>query len=113
MGKMRFVPVLALLAAAAACGRERDTRTGGAALFGATCARCHAADGRGDPTAKATLGVPDMTDPAWQARLTDEDIRRTVREGSRSKKMPPFGALYSAAQLEALVAHVRGLARAR
>lgn len=101
---------IALCAAACQSGtRQLD----GAKLFGETCAKCHGVDGHGDPTAKAQLGVPDMTDAAWQAKLADDDIRRTVREGSKSKKMPPFGGFYDGAQLDALVAHVRAFGPGR
>ena len=87
---------------------EHGAGTGvGKTLFDQTCARCHAADGKGDPTAKAQLGVPDMSDPAWQGVHPDDVIKRTVREGSKSKKMPPFGTIYSDAQLDAIIAYVR------
>ena len=79
----------------------------GKTLFEQTCARCHAVNGKGDPAAKAQLGVPDMTDPAWQAAHPDDLIKRTVKEGSKSKKMPPFGTIYSDPQLDAIIAHVR------
>lgn len=98
--------LLAALVAVFGCkapGGELD----GARLFAQTCARCHGPDGHGDPVARAQLGVPDMTDAAWQARLADGDIRRTVVQGSKSKKMPPFDGFYDAAQLDALIAHVR------
>ena len=52
-----------------------------------------------------------MTDPAWQAAHTDDDIRRTVHEGSRSKKMPPFGDVYPPVQLDAIIVRVRSFAR--
>jgi hypothetical protein len=52
-----------------------------------------------------------MTDRSWQAARSDDDIRRTVREGSRSKKMPPLGAMYTPAQLDAIIAHVRSFRR--
>ena len=109
MKRLRSIAVLLTLAGCKGPTQSAD----GAKLFNETCARCHAPDGHGDPTAKRTLGVPDMHDPVWQARLTDDDIRRTVREGSTSKKMPPFGTFYSKVQLDALVAHVRGFRRAR
>jgi mono/diheme cytochrome c family protein len=76
-------------------------------LFTDTCARCHGPDGRGEAAARVQLGVPDMTDPRWQAAHTDGDIRRTVVEGSKSKKMPPFGSFYNDAQLGLLVEQVR------
>lgn len=103
--------VLTALACLAACRGSAGRSTDGRELFEQVCARCHGTDGRGDPVQRINLGVPDMTDPAWQAARTDEDIMRTVREGSKSHKMPGFGDFYQPAQLEALARHVRGLAR--
>jgi cytochrome c oxidase cbb3-type subunit 3 len=97
-----------ILAALASCGDPAPRSSDGKVLFDAICARCHAVDGRGDPVEKARLGVPDMTDPRWQAARTDADIRRTIVEGSKSKKMPAFGhTAFNEAQLAALVAYVR------
>jgi len=107
---MRFCLVLLVLVAISACSRPTEGLTDGTALFEQTCARCHGHDGRGDPTAKAQLGVPDMTDPAWQRAHTDEIIKLTVHEGSKSKKMPPFGEVYSNEQLDAIIRHVRSFA---
>jgi hypothetical protein len=52
-----------------------------------------------------------MTDPVWNAARDDGFIKRTVREGSRSKKMPPFGDMYSDAQLDAIIGHLRSFMR--
>jgi len=98
-----------LLACVAACSRPAGDLTDGKALFNQTCARCHGPDGRGDPVAKAQLGVPDMRDAVWQKAHPDELIKRTVHEGSKSKKMPPFGDLYTDAQLDVIIAYVRSL----
>jgi mono/diheme cytochrome c family protein len=108
---MKGLVLTAALLAAVACG-GRSRGTDGAALYGQTCARCHGVDGTGDELARKQLGVPDMTDPLWQKRLTDGDIRRTIQEGSRSKKMPPLGGMYDDAQLGTLVEHVRSMRRA-
>lgn len=103
---------LALAVLAFGCADPRLSSTDGKALFEAVCARCHGADGTGDPVEKARLGVPDMTDPRWQASHTDEDIHRTMIEGSKSKKMPAFGkTAFRPEQLDALIRHVRGFRR--
>ena len=101
---MRFL-VLALFLAA--CKQPIPDTTDGKQLFEYTCARCHGNDGHGDPVLKPQLGVPDMTEAAWQARLTDDDIARTVHHGSRSGKMPALGNMYSDEQLAAIIKYVR------
>ena len=103
----------ALSLALAALGCEGAPKTlDGRVLFQAICARCHAPDGSGDPIERARLGVPDMTDPRWQDAHSDADIRRTVVEGSKSKKMPAFGrTAFDEAQLDALARYVRTLRR--
>lgn len=107
----RLILVLATLATAACSRPDTDTEDG-RILFQATCASCHGQDGRGDPIQKARLGVPDMTDPSWQARLSDDGIVMVVRSGSRNGRMPAFTA-FTDAQLRGISAHIRGLAAGR
>ena len=77
-------------------------------LFQRRCAQCHGARGVGDgPSAVAYPRVGDLTDPAMHARLSDEDLRRAMRQGVG--RMPPVGSL-SATEREALVRYVRTLA---
>ncbi|MSP17583.1 MAG: cytochrome c [Myxococcales bacterium] len=91
-----------------ACGPSVPSTEDGATLFEYSCARCHGMNGRGEPAMKAQLGVPDMTDPAWQLKFTDEELVRAVRLGSRGGKMPPFGVdTFSPKQLDAIVSYVR------
>jgi cytochrome c len=110
---VRVLLVIATIAAMAsgACRGSAPGTTDGRALFEQTCARCHGSSGEGDPAQRISLGVPDLTDPAWQAARTDDDIRRVVREGSKTHKMPGFNDFYKPAQLDALARHVRSLAR--
>jgi mono/diheme cytochrome c family protein len=89
----------------------RPSSQEGQALFLQICARCHGDDGKGNPVERARLGVPDMTDPVFHARLNDDQMKHAIRKGSTSGKMPPFGTSFSEQQLEAIVAHVRTLKR--
>jgi mono/diheme cytochrome c family protein len=59
-------------------------------LFNRYCIRCHGVDGRG---VWDIPGVPDFTNPRWQASRSDAQISRIILEG-RGAVMPPFrGAL--------------------
>jgi mono/diheme cytochrome c family protein len=99
------------LCVAGGCSSPVTASKEGKVLFETTCVTCHGADGVGVDVWKLRLGVPDLTDPALHARLSDADIRTTIKEGSKSKKMPPWGGVYSDEQVDALVSYVRGFKR--
>jgi mono/diheme cytochrome c family protein len=80
-----------------------------AAIYAQMCARCHGADGRGDPEIKKTLPVRDFSDPQFQARPTSEEIGRTIMAGKG--QMPAFGGLLSAPKIQSLSGYVRRLGR--
>src|SRR4051812_25410107 len=81
-----------------------------AAIYAQMCARCHGADGRGDPEIKKTLPVRDFSDPQFQARPGSEEIGRTIMAGKG--QMPALGGLLSAPKIQALSGYVRRLGRA-
>jgi mono/diheme cytochrome c family protein len=82
-----------------------------AVIYAQMCARCHGADGRGDPEIKKTMPVRDFHDPAFQARATTEEIVRTVMAGKG--QMPGFGANLSPPKIQALSGYVRRLGGAK
>lgn len=73
------------------------------AKFTYTCSRCHNADGSG----YASLGIPNFTDPQWQAAHPDAERALTIRNGVAGR-MPSFGAVLSSDEIDALVAYVHG-----
>jgi mono/diheme cytochrome c family protein len=93
-----------------ACQPGGHASKAGAALFDSSCATCHGKDGAGAPAFKP-LGVPDFTDPALQAKLSDADMTKIIQEGSPSRKMPAWRGIYSDEQIRALVAYVRTFRR--
>jgi mono/diheme cytochrome c family protein len=80
-----------------------------AAIYAQMCVRCHGVDGRGDPELKKTLPVRDLSDAGFQARMSSDEIARTIMTGKN--QMPAFGGLLSAPKIQALSGFVKRLAR--
>ena len=75
-------------------------------LFRTACARCHGPEGKGGPVGMlGESGARDFTDPVFQARVSDDDIGRTIRNGR--KGMPAFAAVFTPEQVTLLTARVR------
>jgi mono/diheme cytochrome c family protein len=81
-----------------------------AVMYAQNCARCHGADGRGDPELKKTLPVRDFSDPVFLAKAQTEDIARTIMAGKG--QMPAFGASLSLPKIQSLSGYVERLGRA-
>jgi len=84
-----------------------DEVTSFTALYGANCAGCHGAEGRGG-------AAQSLHDPLYLALADDGTIRRVVRSGIRGTPMPAFaqaaGGMLTDAQVDAIVAGVRAWA---
>jgi mono/diheme cytochrome c family protein len=52
------------------------------------CTTCHGAIGRGDGPQAAMTKPRDLTDPGWQATVSDDDIASVIRTGRGA--MPAF-----------------------
>ena len=76
-------------------------------IFKNECEKCHGMDGKGAERGK-NLGVPDFTDPEWQASVTDEQLIASVTNGK--KKMPKQEGKLSPEEIKAMVKYVRMLA---
>lgn len=87
------------------------------ALWRARCAPCHGVSGRGFNQRAQRMAMGDMTTEAWQIEMTDAHIRDTIRNGLQRVKfgnrqaMRHFKGKLTAAQIDALVGFIRGLAR--
>src|SRR5258706_2015316 len=141
---MRAVLLILVLVAACAKGDEPPAPTSGApnarpetgpkkprtgsgapqideralARFGSMCATCHGEDGRGDGPAAPNLSVKprDYTDPAWQASVTDDQLRQIILLGGqklrKSPLMPGNGDLQDKPEgIDGLVQIIRGFGR--
>ena len=82
----------------------------------AKCSGCHGDDGKGQTEAGKKAGVEDMTAPAWQKKLTDDQIKTVITKGlnelrgGRKVEMPPVTDLRPE-QLEGLVKMVRSFVK--
>lgn len=79
----------------------------GDVLFLKNCASCHGKDGRAK-TFKAKFNhARNLTDPTWQAAITDEHMYESILHGK--DKMPAFGKKLSEDEVAALVTYIRML----
>jgi mono/diheme cytochrome c family protein len=102
-----FAAVLVGGAPGAAGTAVRQSDVDASALYSKHCATCHGKDGRAK-TFKAKFNkARDLTDAVWQSEVSDERLFNSVTQGRG--KMPSFKKKLSAAQVESLVAYVRGL----
>jgi mono/diheme cytochrome c family protein len=97
---------------------KKDPAAQAQAMFNTVCATCHGADGTGNGPAAANLNPKprNYTDPAWQASVTDEDIKKTILLGGqavgKSPMMPGQPQLREEpAVLDELVKIIRGFGK--
>ena len=78
--------------------------------FAAQCAACHGATGAGDGT-PLPVKPANFQDPEFWASRTDEQVKAVIKGGGasvgKSAMMPPLGAAWSDAQLDAMVAYLK------
>jgi cytochrome c6 len=80
----------------------------GAATYKAKCASCHAADGSGATAMGKSMKLRDLRSPEVQ-KQTDKELFTVTADGKG--KMPAYKAKLSEADINALVAHIRSLAK--
>jgi cytochrome c553 len=107
----------------AACGKSDDTNAAAAAaeadkVWQERCVTCHGPDGSGNGPGAAALAVKPRSfkDPAWQASVDNERIKKVMVEGGASvglnEAMAPNPDLKDKpAVQDALVKKVRKLAQ--
>lgn len=87
------------------------------AIYEASCLSCHGPDGRGQP--KSDVGfddqLPDFTDCAVSTPERDGDWHTIVSNGGPirgfTRKMPAFGDVLSAGEIDAAISHIRTFCR--
>ena len=83
-----------------------------ATLWKKDCAKCHGADGRGDTKTGRKVLINDLTDPAFQAKFTDEQAAQSIKSGlkdAKGKVIMEAVKGVSDDDIKALVAYVRSL----
>jgi mono/diheme cytochrome c family protein len=99
------------LATALAGGCVRPQKTAaqrGAGTFARMCAGCHGANGREGARITAYRPPPrDLGDPKLFAILSEDQMRDVIRNGKGY--MPPIGRVFSAAELDDLLAFLHTL----
>lgn len=76
------------------------------------CVKCHGDAGKGDTKTGKKLGITDLTDPAVQAKFTDADAVKAMKEGLKDKNdKVTMKAIenVSEADMKALAGYVRTL----
>src|SRR5215831_16641137 len=61
-------------------------------MFNTLCATCHGADGTGNGPAAASLNPKprNYTDPAWQASISDDQLKETILKGGAGVGKSPM-----------------------
>jgi cytochrome c553 len=75
--------------------------------WGKQCATCHGRKGKGDGPSSTMVKARDLTNPEFQASVSDEQLAKVIREGK--DKMPAFNLPDGI--IQGLVQHVRGFAK--
>ena len=128
---LKTVSAAVLVLAAAACNKSQptnETTTTNAtaaptpttaatedphSLFKTRCAPCHGESGKGNGPGAAALNPKprDYTDVAWQQKVNDEEIKKTILYGGaavgKSPAMPANPDLEGKPELDGLVKVVR------
>jgi len=78
------------------------------------CQSCHGADGKAQTDKGKKMQIVDLSAPAWQAKKTDDELKKAIKEGTKlekdgvKKEMDAYADLTDD-QLAALIAHIRTL----
>ena len=109
---MKLSPTLLALAGAGVAFALSSFGAEVAANWAEHCAKCHGDTGKGDTKMGRKLAITDLSDAKVQARFTDEEALKAMKDGLKDKDgkvtMKPIENL-TEPDMMALTAHVRGL----
>lgn len=89
-------------------------RADGAETFSKKCATCHGKDGKGKTQMGEKLKVRDLSDPAVQAKIKDDEMEKQINEGTKDKqtgkeRMPAFKGKLTPAEIKDVIKFVHTL----
>ena len=101
--------------AAAAAKASPESIANGEVLYKRSCQMCHGPAGKGDgPAAKTLKGkLPDLSDKATLAKVSDADIHELVSNGKKSEigNMPAMAKRLKPEEITDIVNYVRTLSK--
>lgn len=112
-----LAPLAAALCTLAPLVAAAQSRSG-PALYEWACAACHGHDGRGQPRNRVgfATSLPDFTNCSFATPETDVDWAAIVSHGGPARafdrRMPAFGEVLSAAEIQRALDHIRGFCAA-
>lgn len=105
-------PLTALLTALALAPATPARADDGKTLYHDNCRKCHGADGRARTVRGFLYFARDFTDPAWQARHSDEEVYKIISDSPGwYSTMPAFRKRLSEEDRRALVDVVRSFGK--
>ncbi len=105
--KKKTLIIAAVVACACALARAADVSE----TWEKDCRKCHGADGKGETKMGQKYGVKDYTSADVQAKFTDADFTKAIKEGVKDQdgkdRMKAYGDALTDDQVKGLVAYVR------
>lgn len=74
------------------------------------CKGCHGMDGKANTKVGVKEKIPDLSNPEWQVKMTDQAILQIISNGSqRNPKMKAYKEIFTATEIASLVPYIRAL----
>ena len=114
----KLIAILLLLAGL--MGATPATAAPAEQAFKFFCAQCHGVDGKGkgpNVTKDFPVSPRDFSNSAEMNKLSDADLKNVILDGgpaaSKSPMMPPWSKTLTAAEVDGLIKHLRGICKCK
>lgn len=105
-----FVVLLIVMAFATNASAVRQRVRPANHLYRRYCTSCHGADGKAQTSKGKFSHARNLSDPEWQANVSDARIFNSIMNGRNERgNMPPFGNKLKEKEIDSLVGLVRRL----